>query len=197
MTTYERVGRVEAVFIGQTPGTHLTTQVSKIRAVVGQGIKGDLHAGARFADAREEELLEFGLPKDIEIANHRHFSAVSRQEVQTIAKNMGLSGPVPLGCFGENIVFDGLESLSQLPSRTLLLFKNGERVCTAVLAVWGYNPPCNITGVEVLRAYKLTQPPTKQSFKKAAEGLRGIVGTVYCSGIIREGDTVFAIVPKR
>jgi hypothetical protein len=194
MTVHEKIGRVEAVLVGQMSGTHLTTRVKKLAVLRGYGIRSDMHAGARLADSREKALLEFGLPKDTEIANHRQFSAISTEDVLEITRRMGLPNPIPVGCFGENLIISGLERLSSLPSGTLLLFKKGEEVRTAVLAVWAYNPPCNITGIEVLRAYDMKEAPA-QPFREAAKGLRGIVGTVYCSGVIREGDTVVARSP--
>src|SRR5512135_1527399 len=108
---FELQGRVEAVLIAATSGSHVSTRVRKIQLIPRHGVKGDLHAGARLADAREKALLSFGLHKGMEIANHREVSAVSLEELAIIGEALGLSGPIPCGLLGENLALSGIPRL--------------------------------------------------------------------------------------
>ncbi len=194
---FDIVGRVEAVLVAATFGDHVSREVGKIRLLKGHGVRGDGHAGTRLADVRERELLSFGFPKGIEIANYRECSAVSAEELAEIAEAMGVPS-VPFGCLGENLVVSGIPRFSRLPPGTLLLFrKPGGPPRTAAIAVWRENHPCLAPG-EAVRARHPHVPGTVASlFPKAAAGRRGVVGSVYCSGYVHAGDEVVAKVPAQ
>jgi hypothetical protein len=188
-------GKVAATLVTGTEG-HVTVARAKIEVVRGHGVRGDGHAGLRLADVRERTLLDFGLPRGIEIANHREFSAVSVEELAKIAEAMGIPD-VPHGCLGENLVLEGVPRLTELPSGTLLCFrKDAAHPRTAVLAVWGENKPCRAPG-EAIQARHPAVPKIATLFPKAAMGLRGVVGSVYCSGTIHAGDEVVVHVPAQ
>lgn len=194
--TFGLVGRVEAVLVAPTYGDHVSVPVKKIQVVRGHGVRGDSHAGMRLADVREQELLEFGLPKGIEIANFREFSAASAEELGEIAAAMGVP-TVPLGCLGENFVIRGVPRFTELPPGTLLFFrKNADQIRTAVLAVWKENKPCLAPGEAIQERYP-DVPKLAGRFPKAAMGRRGVVGSVYCSGVIHAGDEVVVKVPAQ
>ncbi|MDO8425025.1 MAG: MOSC domain-containing protein [bacterium] len=204
---FEVRGRVEAVLVtaehgAVTSGTYgygslMATPVRKIQAVRGHGIRGDRHAGARLADVRERELRAFGLPSGIEIANHREYSAVSVEELAAIAQALNLPGNIPHGCLGENLVVSGIPDLTHLPTGTMLFFRKDENtIRTAVLVVWGENTPCRGPG-EALQTYFPDQSELAQRFPKAAVSKRGIVGSVYVSGVIHTGDAVIANIPRQ
>jgi hypothetical protein len=194
---FELRGRVEAVSAAVTPGSVVSTNMRKITVVRGHGVKGDSHAGARLADVRERELLAFGLPKGVEIANHREFTAVSAEELAEIGVAMGLPTAVPLGCLGENLVVSGIPRFTELPPRSLLFFRKDEaQNRTAVLAVWGENTPCQLPGEAIQERFPGI-PKLAAAFPKAAIGKRGVVGNVYCSGTIHEGDEVIVKVPRQ
>jgi hypothetical protein len=193
---FDLVGRVEAALVATTFGDHVTVPVEKMQVVRGHGVRGDGHAGPRLADVREQELLEFGLPKGIEVANFREFSAVSTEELTEIAAAMGVP-TVPYGCLGENLVLSGIPRLTALPTGTLLFFrKNASQIRTAVLVVWKENTPCLIPGAAIQKRYP-DVPKVASRFPKASMGRRGIVGSVYCSGIIHAGDEVVVKVPSQ
>jgi len=195
--SFELTGRVEAVLAAMTPASIVSTVMKKIALVRGHGIKGDGHAGTRLADVREKALLTFGLPKGMEIANHREFSAVSVEELSEIGVVMGLPSPVPFGCLGENLVLRGIPRLTELPSGTLLFFRKNERqIRTAVLAVWGENMPCQHPGEAIQERFPGI-PGLAGLFPKSAIGKRGVVGSVYCSGTVHEGDEVIVHVPRQ
>jgi hypothetical protein len=194
---FELRGRVEAVSVAATPGSIVSTGVKKIVVVRGHGVKGDSHAGARLADVRERELLAFGLPKGVEIANHREFSAVSAEELAEIGAAMGLPTAAPRGCLGENLVVSGIPRFTELPTGSLLFFrKNEAQIRSAVLTVWGENMPCQHPG-EALQERFPGIPKLAAAFPKAAIGKRGVVGSVYCSGTVHEGDEVVVKVPRQ
>lgn len=190
----ERRGRVEATLLLNRFDTSMSTSVPRIHAIVKHGIKSDRHAGARSLDVRERALLDFGLPKGIEIANHREVSLVSKEELAEVADLLALPS-IPTGSLGENLVVSGIPRLSHLPIGTLLFFqKNEETKRTAVLVVWGENTPCLAPG-EVLQAQFLDHEQLASRFVKAAIGKRGIVASVYSTGFIHAGDTVIARLP--
>lgn len=189
------VGRVEAVLVAAAFGDHVSVPTKKIQVIRGHGVRGDSHAGARLADAREQELTKFGLPKGIEIANHREFSAVSVEQLAEIAEAMGVEG-IPRGCLGENVIVSGIPRFTELPPGTMLFFRKGAQPRTAVLLVWKENAPCVAPG-EAIQARHPSMPGLAALFPKAAMGRRGVVGTVYCSGFIHEGDEVVAKVPAQ
>lgn len=194
---FDVTGRVEAVLVASTFGDHVSVPAKKIQVIKGHGVRGDGHAGVRLADVREQELLGFGFPKGIEVANHREFSAVSADDLAEIAKSMGVPS-VPYGCLGENLVLSGIPRLTELPSGTLLLFrKPGGAARTAALAVWRENMPCLAPGEAIWARHPHVPRTAAALFPKAATGRRGVVGSVYCSGVIHAGDEVVARVPAQ
>jgi len=193
---FEIRGRVEAVLVAHLFGVSTSSPVRKIQLLRGHGVKGDGHAGVRLADVRERELLSFGVPKGVEIANMREFSAISVEEMAEVAAAMGVPDIAP-GCLGENLVLSGVPRLTRLPAGTMLFFqKNDQTKRTAVLVVWGENTPCAIPG-EAIQVLHPDIPGLAGRFPKAALGKRGVVGSVYCSGIVHEGDSVIVKVPAQ
>jgi hypothetical protein len=67
---------------------------------------------------------------------------------------------------------------------------------TAVLAVWGENTPCLAPGEAIQAQYPGT-PGLAAKFPKSAAGKRGIVGFVYCSGVVHEGDEIIVRIPAQ
>lgn len=187
---YTLQGKVEAVLV--TPfGSNTSTEQEKISLFIRHGIRGDRHAGGRLADVREKSLRTFGLPADMEIANHREVSIVSVEEMQQITRDLDLPKKIPNGTLGENIILNGIPKLSDLPSGTLIFFEKR----TAVIAVWGQNTPCLVPGKQIEELFPgSTAAPL---FVKAALGKRGLVGSVYASGKIKKGDTAIAMVPSQ
>jgi hypothetical protein len=188
-------GTVLSVRLPLKKNSHITTEVPEILLEIGIGIQADAHSGLRLSDVRETALLQFGLPKGFPIANHRQFSATSKEEFEQIKANMGITYKTPYGLLGENLVIEGIPNLTQLPSGTLLFFQKSEKEKRfAVLAVWGENNPCTIVGEAFAKHFE--DKRYISLFPKKAKGLRGIVGSVYSSGKIKAGDTVIAMVPN-
>ncbi len=206
-SSFEIKGRVDAVLVSVGSGsivsdTHgigslKTVSVPKIQLIRGYGIRGDRHAGTRLADVRERELLSFGFSKGIEIANHREFSAISVEELEEIARAMGLPSSIPHGCLGENLVLSGIPKLTELPTGTMLFFRKDEKqIRTAVLVVWSENTPCRGPGEAIQETFP-DIPELTRLFPKSAIGKRGIVGSIYASGNIHTGDTVIVKIPRQ
>lgn len=184
----EVTGRVEEVLVATQLQSLVSQRFEKIHVLTGFGIKGDRHAGRRVSDVRDKDLQRFGIPKGTEVANHRQFSAVSTEELAVVAKALGIPHLDP-GLLGANIVLKGVSTLSKLPAGTKLFFrKDKEHIRSAVLVVWGENNPCRLPG-EVIE-HALGRYDIASRFPKAAHGLRGVVGVVYCSGTIHRGDEV-------
>ncbi|MDP3784784.1 MAG: MOSC domain-containing protein [bacterium] len=193
---FELKGKVEAVLVARKPGSMVSTSVKKIQVVMGFGVKGDNHAGTRLLDGREEEMLSFGFLKGMEVANHREFSAVSSEEHHLIIEALGLPSGYPSGLYGENLFLSGIPELTRLPSGSMLFFQKGDEYKrTAVLVVWGENTPCTGPGKAI--AEHTNHPEVVSKFPKAAMGKRGIVGSVYSSGFIYEGDDVIVKVREQ
>jgi hypothetical protein len=196
---FSLTGIVEAVLVGMTPGSHKSTMVKKISVVRDHGIKGDLHAGTRLMDSREDDLKDFGFRKGTEISNHRQFSAVSIEELTQICEGMNLPGAtLPLGCLGENLVVSGIPRFTELPRGTMMFFRHGTKsdLRNAVLMIMKENAPCIAPGHEIQEMFP-DFSNIASKFPKAAIGKRGVVGVVYSSGTIAVGDTVIVRIPAQ
>lgn len=189
-------GTVEAVLIANTFGTHTSTPMDKIKLIQGQGVLHDLHYGPRLLDVRDSFALRFGLPKGMECFNMRQWSAVSREELQVIATEMGIAS-IDEGVLGENLIVSGIPNFTMLPPGTQFFFKDPQgKLRTTVLFVYGENLPCEIPGNAIQDRH-----PDKQKLKSAfirhATGRRGLVGCVIGSGFIKKGDSIIAHVPQQ
>lgn len=190
-------GTVEAVLIGLRSSYPFSTIVPKIQVTHRDGVKDDYHSGTRLIDVRERELLQHKLMKGGEIANHRHFSAVSVEELAEIQAALSIPAPIPYGCLYENLVISGIPRLTQLPTGTLLLFEKSDGTPrTAALVVWKENMPCDVPAKALQSRFPNVENVAKH-FQKASLKRRGIVGSVYSSGFIHEGDRVIACIPEQ
>jgi MOSC domain len=130
-----------------------------------------------FAGDRHE--AEFRRSKDGELRpNHRQWSAVSSEEVAEICESMDVPSFAP-GEMGENLRLAGLR-LADVPAGTVLEAPSGAR-----LLISGRNDPCVTAAQELSQKYG---PVVGREFVKQSYGLRGIVGTVLETGVVRAGD---------
>jgi hypothetical protein len=146
------------------------------------GVAGDKHIGyTRQSDARDE-----GLKRGTLVRNWRQWSAVSREELEKIKQAMDLPELSP-ELLGANICFSGHDSLTLLPRGSMIWFPSG-----AVLTVEGENEPCMGPGRAIAKRF----PQVKAAqFPKAAKQLRGLVGIVYCAGVVKLGDRAVVKLP--
>ncbi len=147
------------------------------------GIVGDRHFGfVKKADGRDT-----GIKRGTLIRNWRQWSAVSQEELDTIAERLDISALDP-ALLGANICFSGLPGFTQLPPATTITFPDG-----AILKVEAENAPCILPGKEIAKVFNEFEP---KRFAAAAMHLRGLVGVVHAPGKISRGDTAVIKFPQ-
>lgn len=166
------------------PGYDTPISVEQLKLEIDRGIQGDKHSGSRFSDIREKTLMQLGFRKGTHIANMRHITAISVEELAEISRLMLSHPDLPAIHLEPNIVLEGIEGLSQLPAGTLLSF--GEKR-SAIFAVWDENSPCPTPHKNIKAAF----PDATGAFASVARHRRGVVGFVYCGGPIKVGDPVY------
>ncbi len=182
-------GKVEAVFF--TRDDTFKIKVSDIKDSITSdfdGIIGDGHVGRTKMTKgyREQEVFGIGRPEGrvkVEVMNWRHWSAVSIDELSIIAEKIGLTkfDPIELASLlGANILISGIEKFTQITIGSLIVFPSG---CT--WKVESENYPCVTPGIEINRVYPNINAA---HFPKLAWNLRGLVGTVFKAGEIKNGD---------
>lgn len=199
MIKYQKLAVGKVVFVGvNETGNNHSTASERIELFVGDGIKGDKHAGLRkLSDVRNQmDIAQIGLPKGTEMFNTRQWSMVSVEEMDKVAKLLNIA-EIPRGSMGENIRIEGIENLTQLPIGTHFGFMNpeGTERRGTVLFNIGENIPCVVIAKEVVEATKNQE--IFPGFVKAAMGLRGLVGFVEVGGKVQVGDQVVALVPQQ
>lgn len=179
-------GKVDALLIA--PLDHFVTAAADSLDITFDGIAGDHHAGAtRKAGGREPWY-----PRRTLIRNERQVSILSVEELDAIARNMGVTAIKP-EWLGANIVISGIPNLSMLPPRTLLFFDGG-----VTLKIDGQNAPCKLAGRAVAEGLGSSDPDEAAlAFVKAAKRLRGLVAWVEKPGKIATGAPFEARVPEQ
>lgn len=153
-----------------------------------EGFPGDGHRGfTREAWQGDKD------PEGTVRRNERQWSGVSTEELTLISERMDLATPLEASTLGANLCVEGIPDFSQLPRGTRLLFPSG-----AALAIEESNPPCKEMGLQVAAAYETNagEPADYKLFPKHSIELRGVVGVVDVSGLIRAGDRVIVEIPK-
>jgi len=173
-------GTVTAVCAG---GNADLSKSSRDQIEVGfEGIIDDAHAGvSRTAHGGERE------PAGTVLRNHRHWSAVSDEELEEISQALNLEHTIEPATLGANLCISGIAEFSLLPRGSRLKFPSG-----AALMVEEYNPPCVDMG-EQLAARHQRRDGSKleaRDWLRPASGRRGLVGVVDVPGLIAVGDPV-------
>ena len=153
-----------------------------------EGFPGDGHRGfTREAWKGDKD------PEGTVRRNERQWSGVSAEELTIISVRMDLTRPLEASTLGANLCVEGIQSFSQLPRGTRLIFPSG-----ATLVIEETNPPCKEMGMQIAAAYETSvgEPANHKLFPKHSIGLRGVVGVVDVPGLIRAGDRVVAEIPK-
>lgn len=141
-----------------------------------EGLEGDRHGGfIKPADARDS-----GIARGTPVRNWRQWSAVSVEDLRVIAQNMSVPYILP-DWLSANVCFSGMDDFTKIAAGANIIFPSG-----AILHVEGENAPCVGPGRKIQENFKQASAGL---FPKAAMGLRGIVGVVYCAGEITVGDT--------
>ena len=151
-----------------------------------RGIEGDRHVGtSKKAGVRELEFHERGT----EIWNSRQWSAVSVEEMQASAAEMGVA-ELRAEWIGANFLVRGRPGFTQLPAMTRLVFPSG-----ATLLVYDENQPCSLSARSIQANNAGMSDTQMASFVKSARGRRGVVGWVERAGVIRPGDSILVYTP--
>lgn len=143
------------------------------------GITGDRHEGLVRPSGPREPWYPRGTP----MRNERQVSILGAEELAEIAATLGVDYLDP-AWIGANLCLSGIQNLTQLPPRSLLLFPSG-----ATLRIDGDNDPCRKCGAAIM-AHIPDRPDLQFAFVKAAKDKRGLVAWVEREGIIRAGDEV-------
>lgn len=178
--------RVAGVFVAS--GGHFETKAVEALELGFGGIPGDFHEGAtRHSGGREPWY-----PRGTQIRNERQISIVAPDELERIARNMGI-GEIRPEWIGANLLIDGVPLLSFLPAGTMLFFRGG-----VTLKVDAQNGPCRVAGSLVAeRARMEDREGGALIFPKAAKRLRGLVAWVEKPGRIATGEDVSVRIPEQ
>jgi len=149
------------------------------------GIVGERHAGSsRLSDVRTPWY-----PRGTPIRNERQLSAVSQEELQVLADDLGIAAIEP-AWLGANLAITGIGALSHLPRGSRLIFASG-----AVLVTTGPNEPCRAAGRALAR--RAGRRDLEWRFAAVAKERRGILACVEKAGRIARGDSIRWQVPRQ
>jgi MOSC domain-containing protein YiiM len=173
---------IEAVYLGSPEVDDLAKESCALLELTLDGIVGDRHGGPSRHAWEHDKQAEGTIRR-----NERLWSAMSVEELAEINQTMDLNQPVTAADLGVNLLFKGIDNLSQLAKGTTLVFPSG-----AELIVEEYNPPCIDMGEKLAGLYtdKAGQPIANTAFSQAAKFTRGVVGVVEVGGVIKAGDEV-------
>jgi MOSC domain-containing protein YiiM len=148
------------------------------------GIMGDYHSGlTRASCVRVKEQH----PQGTEIRNTRQLSILSVEEMDMIAKAIGLEALDPT-TLGASIILKGIPDFTYVPPGSRLQAENG-----ATIVVDVENGPCNFPAREI----ENDDPGHGKAFKTAGRGKRGVTAWVEREGLIAIGDTLRLHVPNQ
>jgi MOSC domain-containing protein YiiM len=148
------------------------------------GIPGSVHSGLTSPSCARVTAQH---PKGTEIRNVRQLSIISAEELDAIARTLGLATIDPAR-LGASIVLRGIPDLSHVPPSSRLQSAAG-----TTLVVDMENRPCQFPG----RSLEAAHPGHGRGFKTAARGLRGVTAWVEREGPLTLGDRLALHVPDQ
>jgi len=119
-------------------------------------------------------------PRGTDIINVRQLSIVSQEEIDQIARDMGLAQLNPQW-LGATMVVSGCRDFSHIPPSSRLQAQQG-----TTLVVDMQNHPCHQVGMTIERDL----PGQGKSFKAHAKGKRGVTAWVERPGDLALGDVL-------
>ncbi|ABG31702.1 MOSC domain-containing protein [Roseobacter denitrificans] len=148
------------------------------------GIEGECHGGlTRPACVRTEAQY----PQGTEIRNVRQLSILSQEELDAIARDMGMPDIDP-AWLGASMVIAGIPDFSHIPPSSRLQVQSG-----ASIVVDMENRPCIYPGREIEK----DRPGLGPKFKPAAKNRRGVTAWVEREGSVSVGDTLRLHIPDQ
>jgi hypothetical protein len=149
-----------------------------------EGVTGGRHEGAtRPSCVRVRNLY----PEGTRIRNVRQLSVLSEDEIDQIARNMGLDQLNP-ALLGVSIVLRGIPDFTHVPPASRLQGPSGVTLTTDT-----ENRPCVLPGREI----EVDEPGHGKDFKPAAKGIRGVTAWVERPGSLTLGDMMKLFVPDQ
>ena len=149
-----------------------------------EGIPGSTHGGlTRPSCSRVTSQYERGTP----IKNTRQLSIISAEELEGIARDLGLDDIDP-AMLGASIVIRGIPDFSHVPPSSRLQASSG-----ATITVDMENRPCQFPAMTIEKA----EPGHGKGFRTAAVNRRGVTGWVEREGVLRVGDNVTLHIPDQ
>ncbi len=146
------------------------------------GLAAEHHSGVTRASCSRVVAQH---PRGTEIANVRQLSIVSVEELDEIAREIGLDGLDP-AWLGASIALEGLPDLTHVPPSSRLQGPDG-----LTLVVDMANQPCQFPAMTIVEALG----PAGRGFKAAAEGRRGVTAWVERPGTLRGGERLRLHIP--
>ena len=148
------------------------------------GMPGEGHGGlTRPACSRVASLYS----QDTVIRNTRQLSILSREDLDAIARDMGIADLDPV-LLGASMVVEGIPDFSHVPPSSRLQADSG-----ATLVVDMENRPCTLPGPGI----EAVHPGFGRTFKPAAKDRRGVTAWVEREGFIRVGDRIRLHIPDQ
>ena len=111
-------------------------------------------------------------------------------ELRTIARRLNIP-EIKSEWIGGNLLLEGIENLTRLPPRTILMFEGG-----VTLRIDGDNLPCRVSGRSIAAQFD-GREDIEIEFAKQARDLRGLVAWVEKEGVIEIGESFDARIPAQ
>lgn len=176
----------EITWLGRVENRRAALQSARLPEVSArfEGIADEDHGGlTRLSCSR----VVTQYPRGTEIRNVRQLAVVCAEELQQIAKAMGLDEIDP-AWLGSSMVVRGLPDFTHLPPSSRLQTQAG-----VTLTVDMENRSCNLPA----KVIDGVHPGRGKAFKAAAKGRRGVTAWVERQGLLRVGDSVTLHVPDQ
>lgn len=170
-------------FVASRQGSLRSAPLTEMPLTYG-GYEAEDHAGVTRPSC-SRVLTQY--PRDTEIRNVRQLSIVSGEELDTIARKIGMDALDPT-LLGTSMVIRGIPDFTHIPPSARLQFADG-----TTLTVDMENRPCIFPAQEI----EAEQSGAGKAFKPAAQGMRGVTAWVEREGIIRVGDAVTLHIPDQ
>jgi len=153
-------------------------------AVTYAGIAGEDHAGVTRPSCSRVVAQH---ARGTEIRNVRQFSVLSTEELDAIARKMGVERIDP-AWVGATLVVEGIPDFTHLPPSSRLQGPDG-----MTLVVDMEDRPCHLPA-KVIDAHL---PGVGGRFKAAAQGRRGVTAWVEREGVLRLGEMLRLHIPDQ
>jgi hypothetical protein len=172
------------VWMGKVPQDRPDIRSRPITAAFASyaGFDDDFHAGLTRPSCVRVKSQH---PQGTEIRNVRQFSILSAEELDFIARQIGVAELDPV-LLGASIVVEGIADFTHIPPSSRL-----QADCGTTIVVDMQNGPCNLPAREI----ETVAPGHGKGFKAAAMGRRGVCAWVERQGDLKVGDRLRLHIP--